>query len=117
MTGGLPGPRPEVAIDEFDSFPDGAGGHVDQFEAVVQVGLPVEALEPDRLREADSAHRRRGDEPEQMNEEDPPLVDPRRDDTVNFRRQDGRCRQPEVVGQREGAHRRPVKDLDRRCRR
>src|SRR6266568_4452871 len=114
---GLLGPGPDAPVDEFHPFLDGSGGYVDQLKAVVPVRLLVETFERDRLREADPAHRCRRDEPEQMNEEDPRLIDPLRGHAVNLPRQDRRYRQAEVAGQRQRADRRPVEDLDRGCRR
>jgi hypothetical protein len=81
---GLFGPGPDAPVDEFHPFLDGSGRYVDQLKAVVPVRLLVETLERDRLRKADSAHRCRRDEPEEMNEEDPRLIDPRCDHAVDL---------------------------------
>jgi hypothetical protein len=68
---------------------------------VVPVRLLVDTLEGDRLREADPAHRRRRDEPEEMNEEDLRLIKLLCDHALYLLPEDRRYRQPEVAGQRD----------------
>ena len=108
----LPAPGPDVPVDQRRPFLDRAGRHVDELVSVSVVGPPVDAFEAHRLREADPAGRCRRHEPEQVHEEDPRLVDLFTDDPLDLPGEDGRNRPPAVVGQREGADRRPVVELD-----
>lgn len=99
-------------MDEAGALDGVFGPHAHEVVAVLGVGVAVELLEPLGAFEVDAAHRGRGDEAEQVEEEHLPLVYVVGFDAVEFGREDRADGMVLEAGQREGADRGPVEDLD-----